>query len=240
MFDAEKLLGKVMKEVSKTSKKVSKHKKHKKGHKSDDFLSGMAGHLKSGKGIMTAIGLGVGVYEFMRHKNSGGQPGPPPPGHAPAPPPPGPEPSRATPPPPPPAGAVNQPGRMPSPPSPFEETPASPEAGQELALRLIRVMIAAAYADGHLDPQEEQEILARLRSVELSREEKQFILSEFHRPRSIEELTAGIGDPQIAQTMYSLAVSAVVIDTPEERAWLDRLAEALAISPEMKEFIEET
>jgi hypothetical protein len=33
-------------------------------------------------------------------------------------------------------------------------------------------------------------------------------------------------DPRIAQTMYGLAVSAVVVDAAEERAWLDKLATA--------------
>jgi len=49
---------------------------------------------------------------------------------------------------------------------------------------------------------------------------------------------AGINDPRIAQTMYGLAVSAVVVDTAEERAWLDKLATALSLSEGMRRFIE--
>lgn len=110
---------------------------------------------------------------------------------------------------------------------------------QELALRMIQVMIAAAYADGKLDTEEEREILTRLRKANLDGEEKAYILSQFHSPQSIEALTAGITDPHIRQTMYSLAVSSIVIDSQEERQWLDNLAHALALSKEMQNFIEE-
>lgn len=45
-------------------------------------------------------------------------------------------------------------------------------------------------------------------------------------------------DPRVAQTIYSLAVSTVVVDTAEERAWLDKLAAALSVSEGMRRFIE--
>jgi len=104
---------------------------------------------------------------------------------------------------------------------------------QELAIRLIRVMVAAAHADGRLDEQEEQRILEKLQEQGLSREERLFLLQELHAPKGIAELTAGLNGPMIAQTMYSLAVSTIVVDTVEERQWLDRLAAALSLSPAM-------
>ena len=99
-------------------------------------------------------------------------------------------------------------------------------------------MIAAAHADGGMDRDEETKILERLQGQGISQEEKCFILAEMHEPKSIDQLTDGINDPRIAQTMYSLAVSAVVVDTPEERAWLDALGTKLSISEGMRRFIE--
>ncbi len=104
---------------------------------------------------------------------------------------------------------------------------------------MIRVMIAAAHADGTLDEEEEKAILARLRTTDLSQEERLFILDELHHPKSIDELTAGITDPSIAKTMYMLAVNAVAIDSPGERAWLDNLAARLSLSKAIQGFIEE-
>lgn len=244
MFDAEKLLGKVLSEVTNSysnPKKKYKKSKYRQQHRSDDLLSGLVGKLMSGKGLMTAVGLGVGAYTILKEKQSSGQqaslyqtvnvaPLPS---------------TSSVPPPPPPL--FGQPGVQSKPPVVFtadslheEKTrQQSLSEDQELALRMIQVMIAAAYADGNLDAEEEKEILTRLREANLDKEEKGYILSQFHSPKSIEELTAGINNPQVAHTMYSLAVSSIVVDTERERHWLDGLAQSLGMSKEMQRFIEE-
>lgn len=262
MIDAEKLLGKVLSEVTKShssqkKKQKKQKKKYKKKHRSDDLISGLAGKLMSGKGLLTAVGLGVGAYTILKGNNSAGgqQMQPAPQGGNTVPPS---QPSPVPPLPPHAAAASVQPVSPPAPPVPpggsaesggnqkreesldlARTTDDGHPEGQELALRMIQVMIAAAYADGSMDSEEEKEILTRLRSANLDNEEKGYILSQFHAPKSIEELTTGINDPQIGQTMYSLAVSSIVIDNEEERQWLDRLAQALGLSREMQEFIEE-
>jgi uncharacterized membrane protein YebE (DUF533 family) len=94
---------------------------------------------------------------------------------------------------------------------------------------MIQVIIAAAYADGILDDSEKETILKQFEKAELSQEEIDFLLKEMHNPKSIEELTAGINNPDISKVMYSLAVQCVPIDTEEERKWFEQLAHALAI-----------
>ncbi len=111
--------------------------------------------------------------------------------------------------------------------------------GEELALRLIQVMIAAAHADGTLDESEEKAILDRLRGAELNSEEKMFLISELHQPKSLAELTAGIDDPSMRKTMYMLAVATIEVDTEAERSWLDALGDQLGISAEIRRFVEE-
>lgn len=223
MFDAEKLLGKMLHEVMGSS--------HSRKKKKSSLLQG----LTSGAGLMTAIGLGIGAYEILKEKK--------------APPPPGPAYGAPPPPPPPPSAAPNWGNPAPSPPAapppapmPAAAPPPAAEASpaaQDLALRLIRVMIAAAHADGTLDEEEEKAILTRLKTVELSSEERLFFLDELHQPKSIDELTADITDPTIAKTLYMVAVTAIAIDSPGERAWLDQLAAALALSKAVQQFIEE-
>lgn len=222
MFDAEKLLGKVLSGVMGTSSSSHKGK------------SSLLGSLASGGGLMTAIGLGIGAYEILKEKK---QSQPAPPGY------------QAGPPPPPSAPAWGGPTMPPPPPPPLSASlPNSPPViaastsrkdSQELAIRLIRVMIAAAHADGTLDEEEEKAVLARLRTTDLSQEERMFILDELHQPKTLAELTTGISDPSIAKTMYMLATSAIAIDSPGERAWLDSLAASLSISKAVQAFIEE-
>lgn len=203
--------------------------------------SSLLGSLATGGGLMTAIGLGIGAYEILKEKKQS----PAPPANLPA-----------QPPPPPSAPAWGGPATPPPPPQPPQVSPAmaEPQPGasvavapggagamdtQELAIRMIRVMIAAAHADGTFDEEEEKAILARLRTTDLSQEERLFILDELHQPRSIAELTAGISDPSIAKTMYILATNAIAIDSPGERAWLDNLAAGLSLSKAVQDFIEE-
>ena len=231
MFNAEKLLGKIVGEV--VGKKSGSWGSRKKT---------MLGGLGSGGGLMTIIGLGVGAYEILKQQQqqksqSGGAIQPPfPPGSGmsgsstPPPPPPGRQ--TTSPPPPPPGGAPI-----------MQRSACAPPSGgpgdNELAIRLIQVMVAAAHADGTVDAQEERAVLDRLRGAELTQEEKMFLLNELHQPKTLAELTVGISDPSVAKTMYMLAVAAIEIDTEAERAWLNQLAGQLGISREIQSFIEE-
>lgn len=229
MFDAEKLLGKIIGEV------VGGNSSWGGGKKS------MLNKIGAGSGLLTIIGLGVGAYEILKQQQEQKTPvaGMPPP-------PQGTDWSGAAPPPPPPGGGQ---GGPPPPPPMSESGPAkvppavtSPPANlgpHELAVRLIRIMVAAAHADGSMDTEEERAVLERMRGAELSQEEKLFMLNELHQPRSLEELTAGITDPSVAKTMYMLAVATITIDTEKERAWLNELADLLGISREIQAFIEE-
>ncbi len=226
MFNAEQLLGKMMAEMVGSGSGYKKQKKYKGG----SMMHSLTSTLLSGKGLMTAIGLGVGAYEILKSKQEIPQP-----------------PVSATPFTPPSGMAYDSTSSAAnvSVPPPLPGVVANPlkdqvasEQDRDLALRFIQVMIAAAHADGRMDSEEEGKILENLQGQGISQEEKRFILAEMHDPKSIEQLVAGISDPRIAQTMYGLAVSAVVVDTAEERKWLDKLATSLSISEGMRRFIE--
>ena len=239
MFNPEKLLGKIVGEVVSTNGSWSKKGKKKKGS------SSLLGGLASGGGLMTLIGLGVGAYEILKQQGqqarAGGMPPPAPPGAGPmgGPPPP---PAAAAPPPPPSTGSAP----LSPPAAPAVGMPAAPVASvppgldsAALAVRMLQAMVAAAHADGVMDEAEERAVLDRLRGADLDQEEKFFLLDQLHRPKTIEELAAGITDFAVARTMYLLAAAAVSIDTEAERAWFDRLARQLGLSQEVQAFLEE-
>jgi uncharacterized membrane protein YebE (DUF533 family) len=242
MLNPEKLLGKIVGEVVSTNGSWGK-----KGKKKKKGSSSLLGGLASGGGLMTLIGLGVGAYEILRQQGpqvqAGGMPPQPPPGPGSGPPPPPPPRTAASPPPPPPPAAAVAPAAPPADPVAAPPTAAAPappgQVGAELAVRMLQAMVAAAHADGVMDETEERAVLDRLRGADLSQEEKFFLVDELHRPKTIEELTAGITDLAVARTMYLLAAAAVSIDTEAERAWFDRLARQLGLSREMQAFLEE-
>lgn len=214
MFNAEKLLGKIVGEVIGGSGKKG----------------GISDSLTSGAGLMTIIGLGVGAMEiFKDQQQQKAGTTPPLPGTSSAPPP--------TPPPLPGASAGGVPP-VPPPPPGATKAPA-PLKSDELALRMIQVMIAAAHSDGVMDDEEKQTVLKKLEGSGLEEEEKSFLLQEMDRPLTIEKLTTGIDDPATCRSMYMLAVATITIDTPQEREWMDRLAEKLQLGSDIKEFIEE-
>ena len=239
MFNPEKLLGKIVGEVVSTNGSWSKKGKKKKGS------SSLLGGLASGGGLMTLIGLGVGAYEILKQQGqqarAGGMPPPAPPGAGPMGGPPPPPAATAPPPPPTPGGVPLSP-----PAAPAVGMPAAPVASvlpgldsAALAVRMLQAMVAAAHADGVMDEAEERAVLDRLRGADLDQEEKFFLLDQLHRPKTIEELAAGITDFAVARTMYLLAATAVAIDTEAERAWFDRLARQLGLSREVQVFLEE-
>ncbi len=218
MFDAERLLGKIVGEVMGGGRGTSG---------GGSLLEGLA----SGGGLMTAIGLGVGAFEILRDRQrqeagtpaAGAQVPPPPPGSM-------------TGGPPPPAPGAGSPEAAPPPPPPGSQAKIDES---ELARRMIRVMIAAAHADGVLDAQEQEAILERLERAELSGEEKTFLMRELDNPWSIDRLVDGISDPGVAGTMYMLAVSTITLDTEKESEWLDRLASRLGLDDQVRRFIEQ-
>lgn len=230
-MNIEKLLGNLLQEAMGSSgSQLRNTKGYHSGSASatDSLLGSLTSQLTSGKGLMTAIGLGVGAYEIFRSSGQQTQQAPPPgaPSNWNAP-----GPGMSTPPPPPPASA-------PAPVAPQGALAIADD--QAMARRLIQVMVAAAHADGTLDADEEKSILDRLRAANLSQEEKMFLLEELRHPRPITELTEGIRDLRLAQTLYAVALSAISVDTDSERQWLDELGSALGLSTEIRRFIEET
>ncbi len=216
MFNAEQLLGKIVRETLSNT----------------GGGSGLLDSLGSGAGLMTVIGLGVGAYEILSEQKNQAPKG----GATPPPPPiPG---KTSTPPPPPPPTT----GKAPVPPAMQagqSENQSSELSSEELSKRMIQAMIGAAHADGTLDEEEEQAILDKLRGAELSSEEKMFLLDELRHPRTIDELTRGITDPAAAKTMYLLAAGAITVDTEAERQWLDDLGTSLGLSVAVRAFLEE-
>lgn len=94
-------------------------------------------------------------------------------------------------------------------------------------MTLIRAMIASAYADGILDGNEREGILARLEDVNLSNEERQFITRELLSPANMDDIVKEANTPELAQQVYAVSLLAIDVDTETERHYLKTLASKL-------------
>ncbi len=125
----------------------------------------------------------------------------------------------------PPAGTPPAPGGRTAPPP----LPGATEAGLPApVLRLMRLMISAARADGELGPAERERILAEAREVGA----EALVLREIDSPRPLGEIVAGVADPQLKEQLYTLAFAIVRADesvTGGERIYLAQLAHRLGL-----------
>ncbi|BDA86656.1 protein YebE [Aureimonas sp. SA4125] len=103
------------------------------------------------------------------------------------------------------------------------------QSDDDWACLLLSAMIAAAKADGYIDPAEEKEILGRLDSLDLDPEERNFVRREMQKPQTIDALVAGATTPEAALQIYTASFLAIDPDHPAEQAYLARLAISLGL-----------
>lgn len=186
------------------------------------FLTGGGGGSFVNASTLLALGgLAWGVFETMSGQNQGAQAQPaaggfPPPGGGPVP-----QPAAgglATPPP--------LPGTTPAAAPPTAAPPGVPEG----AVRLVRLMISAARADGTLTPGERDAILAQAGGTGL----EALAAGEIERPTPLESIVSGIQEEAQRKDLYTLAFSIVRADeqvSGTERIYLARLASLLGLDP---------
>ena len=171
---------------------------------------GGRGSLVNATTLLAAAGVAWGIYEtWQGQRSSGNRTGAPPP---------------ATPPPPLP-GTSTQPvqvvGSLPEP-----------------VLRVVRLMVSAAGADGHLGPEEREAILAEARKAGA----EDAVARELESPRPLADIVAGVGDTKLREDLYTLAFGIVRADetvTGAERIYLAQLAHQLGLEKDAVARLEE-
>jgi uncharacterized membrane protein YebE (DUF533 family) len=174
------------------------------------YLTGGKSSLWAGPGVlMTAAGMAWGAIESLRQSDDG------------------------SPPPPTPGSSAGPGGRVP--PLPGESAPGEVDAG----LRLIRLAISAANADGAVKDQEHAAILQRARAdghADLAEQ-------ELRQVRPLAEIVAGVSDPADKATLYVLAFTIIRADeqvSPAERIYLAQLAHLLGLDRAAAERLEQS
>lgn len=167
---------------------------------------GGRGSLVNATTLLAAAGVAWGLYEtWQGQKSSGGSTGPA---------------SR-------PGTPPSLPGTTTPPPLPVSESSSLPEP----VLRVVRLMISAAGADGHLGPEEREAILAEARKAGA----EAAVARELEAPRPLADIVAGVGDTKLREDLYTLAFGIVRADetvTGGERIYLAQLAHQLGLEPD--------
>ena len=113
------------------------------------------------------------------------------------------------------------------------------QAGDDMRLVLIRAMISAAKADGHIDATEQARIEKQISDQGIGSEEQQFLVEQLNAPSDpIAIARLSEGDEQAAE-IYLVSLLALDLDTPEERRYLDRLGDALLLPEDLKQHLEQ-
>jgi uncharacterized membrane protein YebE (DUF533 family) len=117
--------------------------------------------------------------------------------------------------------------------------PAPQAARDELSLSLLRAMIAAAKADGHIDGEEQKRIFAKIDELSLDTEAKAFVIDELRKPLDIDAVVRGATTPEAAIEIYAASTLAIDPDDPAEQAYLAMLASRLKLDPGLRASVDQ-
>jgi len=111
---------------------------------------------------------------------------------------------------------------------------AAPAAnGQPFQLVLVRAMIGAAKADGHIDAQEQKVLFEQVEKMGLDAESKAFVFDALTQPVDIAALAASVKGIEQATELYLISRVAIDIDHPAERAYLQALGHKLNLPADL-------
>lgn len=108
------------------------------------------------------------------------------------------------------------------------------------ALLFLRTMVAAAAADGQVDQTERSRIVKGLIEAGIDPQATDWLETEMSSPADVEEIAAGVNDPEKAAQVYAAARIAIDPDTIQEREFLHQLAEALDLDQVLRAQIDDT
>ncbi len=122
--------------------------------------------------------------------------------------------------------------------SPFSTEPQA--VSNDFALSLVRAMIAAAKADGHIDADERSRIMDKVHLSGLGSEAEAFIEAELVKPIDLDTLVASAKTEEQKVEIYTASRLTIEPDTRTERGYLDMLAGRLGLPDALVDHIEAT
>lgn len=106
-------------------------------------------------------------------------------------------------------------------------------------LTVIKAMIAAAKADGHIDMAEQQRIFSAVSKMDISAEQKGMIFDLLSVPISIVEIANSVATIEQKSELYMASCLVIDEQNPLEREHLDKLRQALNMPLALTQEIEQ-
>jgi uncharacterized membrane protein YebE (DUF533 family) len=106
--------------------------------------------------------------------------------------------------------------------------------GTPFELLLMRAMIGAAKADGHIDAQEQQHVFEQVERLGLDAESKAAVFDLLSQPLDLTRLDASVGNEAQRAEIYLAARLATDGNHPGERAYLDAVAARLQLPAQLR------
>ena len=104
---------------------------------------------------------------------------------------------------------------------------------------ILRALVAAAKADGHIDARERQVIEGEFARLAPDAEVQQWMKAELDKPLDPAEVARAAGSPEIAAEMYLASLVAADEQNFMERSYLDELARQLGLDEALKRRLEQ-
>jgi uncharacterized membrane protein YebE (DUF533 family) len=115
-----------------------------------------------------------------------------------------------------------------------------PANSGDFALNLVRAMIAAARADGHIDASEREAILGKVKLAGIGADAEAFLQQELASPVDIDGIIAAATTESQKIELYTASRIAIEPDNRAERGYLDLLAGRLGLDDALVDHIEAT
>jgi len=136
--------------------------------------------------------------------------------------------------------ASREPELLPPPADSGFDPQAAPQGTEEFTLALVRAMIAAAKADGHIDEAERRKISDRLSLAGIDADAERFLREELERPLDIDALVASASTEEQRVELYTASRLTIDPNSRAERGYLDLLAGRLHLPDALVDHVEAT
>jgi uncharacterized membrane protein YebE (DUF533 family) len=116
----------------------------------------------------------------------------------------------------------------------FEQVVQDEDENQDTGqMLMLRAMITAANADGHIDESERQRIYQQVDDFDLTIKDKASLFDELRRPLSLQELVKAVPNSQTAIEVYAASLLAIDERQSASLDYLSRLASSMSLPPEL-------
>lgn len=115
--------------------------------------------------------------------------------------------------------------------------PASDGAPFELVL--VKAMVGAAKADGHIDADEQRRLFSEVERMGLDSEAKAWVFDLLTKPVDLGSIAGCVATPEQGAEVYLASRLAINPDASSERAYLDALAARLQLPAELRAHLDQ-